>query len=66
MDTILGTIWVPLNILGTTGVPFWVPLHDFFAMYKIDFLEFSTFIGTLWVPTGTQNSFNDKYEVSTF
>ena len=36
-------------------VPFWVPLHDFFAMYKIDFLEFSTFIGTLWVPNGTHS-----------
>ena len=32
LGTILGTIWEPLDIFGATGVPFWVPLHDFFAM----------------------------------
>ena len=26
LGTILGTIWVPFDILGTIGVPFWVPL----------------------------------------
>ena len=55
LGTILGTIWVPLDILGTTGVPFWVPLCRIFVLYKNRFLKFSTFIGTLWVPNGTQS-----------
>ena len=30
-------------------------LYRFFVLKKIDFLKFSTFIGTLWVPNGTQS-----------
>ena len=54
LGTILGTIWVPLDILGTTGVPFWVPLHDFFCDVKNRFFGifhiYRYTLGTEWYP----------------
>ena len=40
LGTILGTIWVPFDILGTIGVPSWVPGGIFVCYKNRDFLKF--------------------------
>ena len=66
MSGILGSIWVPLDNLGTTVAIARDTKNRFFEIFQI----YRYTLGTEWYPkwysNGTQIFFIEKYEVSTF
>ena len=54
-------------VLGTIGVPP-ISVHDFVCKNSPSFswTTISTLLGTTWYPNGTQNYFEQKFDISAF